>query len=57
MNRGREEWEARHMKARLYKKYVEEVVPALKARHQYANPHLIPRMTKIVVNMVVSASL
>ena len=45
------------MKARLYKKYVEEVVPALKARHQYANPHLIPRMTKIVVNMGVSASL
>jgi len=36
---------------------VEEVVPALKARHQYANPHLIPRMTKIVVNMGVSASL
>jgi large subunit ribosomal protein L5 len=45
------------MKARLYKKYVEEVMPALKARHQYANSHQVPRMTKIVVNMGVSAEL
>jgi large subunit ribosomal protein L5 len=45
------------MKARLYKKYVEEVVPALKAKHNYANPHQIPRMSKIVVNMGVSAEL
>lgn len=45
------------MKARLYKKYVEEVVPALKAKHNYANPHQVPRMTKIVVNMGVSADL
>ena len=45
------------MKARLYKKYVEEVMPALKARHHYANPHQVPRMTKIVVNMGVSADL
>jgi large subunit ribosomal protein L5 len=45
------------MKARLYKRYTDEVVPALKARHQYANPHQVPRMVKIVVNMGVSASL
>ena len=45
------------MKARLYEKYVNEVVPALKAKHKYANIHEIPRMTKIVVNMGVSASL
>jgi large subunit ribosomal protein L5 len=45
------------MKARLYNKYVSEVVPALKDKHQYANPHQIPRLTKIVVNMGVSASL
>jgi large subunit ribosomal protein L5 len=45
------------MKARLYKKYVEEVMPALKARHQYANSHQVPRMSKIVVNMGVSAEL
>lgn len=45
------------MKARLYKKYVEEVMPALKAKHNYANPHQVPRMVKIVVNMGVSAEL
>lgn len=45
------------MKARLFDKYVKEVVPALKQKHQYANPHQVPRLTKIVVNMGVSASL
>ena len=45
------------MKARLYNKYVNEVVPALKEKHQYTNVHQIPRMVKIVVNMGVSASL
>lgn len=45
------------MKARLYDKYVNEVVPALKAKHNYSNVHLIPRFVKIVVNMGVSASL
>ena len=45
------------MKARLYEKYVKEVVPALKEKRKYSNPHQIPRMEKIVVNMGVSASL
>ncbi len=45
------------MKARLYSKYVNEVVPALKAKHNYGNVHQIPRLEKIVVNMGVSASL
>lgn len=45
------------MKARLYNKYMNEVVPVLKEKHKYANIHQIPRMTKIVVNMGVSASL
>jgi large subunit ribosomal protein L5 len=45
------------MKARLYQKYVSDVVPALKERHKYTNPHQVPRMEKIVVNMGVSASL
>jgi large subunit ribosomal protein L5 len=45
------------MKARLYNKYVSEVVPALKEKHKYANPHQIPHIVKIVVNMGVSASL
>src|SRR5262252_8877109 len=45
------------MKARLYQKYVSEVVPALKEKRKYSNPHQVPRMEKIVVNMGVSASL
>jgi len=45
------------MKARLYNKYVNEVVPALKEKHKFPNVHQIPRMTKIVVNMGISASL
>jgi large subunit ribosomal protein L5 len=45
------------MKARLYDKYVNEVVPVLKEKHKYSNVHQIPRMEKIVVNMGVSASL
>src|SRR5579872_5195477 len=45
------------MKARLYEKYTKEVVPALREKHKYSNPHQVPRMEKIVVNMGVSASL
>ncbi|HUC84063.1 MAG TPA: 50S ribosomal protein L5 [Candidatus Acidoferrales bacterium] len=45
------------MKARLYKKYTEEVVPALKAKHNFRNIHQIPKFVKIVVNMGVNASL
>src|SRR5436305_8302704 len=45
------------MKARLYEKYVKEVVPALKDKRKYTNVHEVPRMTKIVVNMGISASL
>jgi large subunit ribosomal protein L5 len=45
------------MKARLYDKYVKEVVPALQEKRKYGNVHQIPRMEKIVVNMGVSASL
>ena len=45
------------MKARLYERYVKEVVPVLKEKHKYTNVHQVPRMEKIVVNMGVSASL
>src|SRR5215472_6280150 len=41
------------MKSRLYKKYTEEVVPALKAKHNFQNVHQIPKF----VNMGVPASL
>src|SRR5512142_3256212 len=45
------------MKARLYQRYVKDVVPVLKEKHKYTNVHQVPRMEKIVVNMGVSASL
>lgn len=45
------------MKARLYQKYVNEVIPALKEKWKYQNIHQVPRLEKIVVNMGVSASL
>src|ERR1051325_3771328 len=45
------------MKARLYQRYVSEVVPALKEKRKYTNPHQVPRLEKIIVNMGVSASL
>jgi large subunit ribosomal protein L5 len=39
------------MKPRLYNKYVEEVIPALKTKRGYSNPHQVPRIEKIVINM------
>jgi large subunit ribosomal protein L5 len=45
------------MKARLYKRYVETVRQALQDKRGYRNPHEVPRMEKIVINMGVSASL
>src|SRR4051795_9384972 len=45
------------MKSRLYEKYKNEVIPALKEKRKYTNIHQVPRLEKIVVNMGVSASL
>jgi len=45
------------MKARLYDRYIKEVVPVLKEKHNYTNVHQVPLIKKIVVNMGVSASL
>ncbi len=45
------------MQARLYNKYINEVRPALMAKHKYQNVHQVPRIEKIVLNMGVSASL
>jgi large subunit ribosomal protein L5 len=45
------------MKSRLFKKYTDDVVPALKQKHNFTNVHQIPKFTKIVVNMGISASL
>ena len=45
------------MKPRLQTKYESEVRQALVQKRGYKNPHQVPRMEKIVVNMGVSASL
>jgi large subunit ribosomal protein L5 len=39
---------------RLKEKYKSEVAPALKARFSYANPHQIPKLDKVVINMSVT---
>lgn len=36
---------------RLKRTYREQIVPALQAEFNYSNPMLIPRLTKVVVNM------
>ncbi len=45
------------MKSRLYQKYIDEVRPALLKDGRFKNPHQVPVMEKIVINMGVSASL
>lgn len=45
------------MNSRLYRKYVDEVRPALQTKRGYRTPHQVPQLEKIVVNMGVSASL
>jgi large subunit ribosomal protein L5 len=40
--------------ARFREKYRRETVPALMKRFGYANPMMVPRMSKIVVNMALS---
>jgi large subunit ribosomal protein L5 len=45
------------MKSRIYKRYIEEVRPALKEKRKYGNVHEVPCLEKIVINMGVSASL
>ena len=44
------------MESRLYKKYKEEVKPALHTERGYANLHQIPGLDKIVVRMGVDAT-
>ena len=45
------------MKARLYQKDKDVVVPSLTEKWKYTNVHQVPKMEKIVINMGVSASL
>lgn len=44
------------MKPRLQEKYHQEVRPALIEKRGYKNPHQVPAIEKIVINMGVSAS-
>lgn len=44
------------MKPRLYTKYIQEVLPALKQKRGYTNVHQIPRLEKIIVNMGVNCA-
>ncbi|HMO65763.1 MAG TPA: 50S ribosomal protein L5 [Verrucomicrobiota bacterium] len=45
------------MNSRLYRKYTDEVRPALQSRRGYGSVHEVPQLEKIVINMGVSASL
>lgn len=45
------------MKPRLFDKYHNEVKPALQESRGYKNPHQVPAIQKIVINMGVSAML
>jgi len=45
------------MAARLKDRYQHEVVPQLYQRYTYQNPHEVPRLTKIVVNMGVGEAI
>lgn len=38
------------MKNEFYRDYKERVIPALRKRHGYTNPHQIPRVEKVVIN-------
>jgi large subunit ribosomal protein L5 len=45
------------MTARLKERYQHEVVPQLRQTYAYENPHEVPRLTKIVVNMGVGEAI
>lgn len=49
--KGQQEAAAFTEPARLRVKYREEVVPAMQEKFNYANPMMIPRLEKIVLNM------
>ena len=43
------------MKNEFYQDYKERVVPALRRRHGYTNPHQVPKVEKVVVNTSVGS--
>lgn len=44
------------MEVELYREYVSRVIPALKEKHGYTNPHQVPRVQKVVVNTSIGSS-
>jgi large subunit ribosomal protein L5 len=44
------------MAVALQQEYKDRVVPALKAKHGYTNPHQVPKVEKVVVNTCVGSS-
>jgi large subunit ribosomal protein L5 len=44
------------MEVELYKEYTAKVVPALKTKHGYTNPHQVPRVQKVVINTSIGSS-
>jgi large subunit ribosomal protein L5 len=44
------------MAVALKQEYQDRVVPALKAKHGYTNPHQVPKVQKVVVNTCVGSS-
>ncbi len=39
------------MAARLQEEYKKKIIPALQAKYKYTNPHQVPGLSKIVINM------
>jgi large subunit ribosomal protein L5 len=54
---GLEEEIGEPMAARLKERYWQEVVPQLRQVYAYQNPHEVPRLTKVVVNMGVGEAI
>lgn len=44
------------MAVALHQEYKERVVPALKTKHGYTNPHQVPKVEKVVVNTCVASA-
>src|SRR6476660_5252569 len=43
------------MENEFYRHYIDRVVPALRERHSYKNPHQVPKLEKVVINSSVGS--
>jgi len=44
------------MNSALHKEYHERVIPALREKHGYKNPHQVPKVQKVVVNTCIGST-